>query len=189
MIKASLKKNGGKYELVIIDAPIHIDFTNHTISFKNCQEIEFGYDLDELAEEEYKHLKIKHKYVSQEEENHMFFRNSIQAFKDGFQKRDELSDDKFFSKDDLAKYIREYSSLLLNSIKDKAHPTPDTLPLPEDFVDSISVGEWDVEIVMKNSRTGKIIKSESELEWDEDGLCDVAIPKLDESGKLILKRI
>jgi hypothetical protein len=46
--------------------------------------------------------------------------------------------------------------------------------------------EIEVEIVMKNSRTGKIIKSESDLTWNEDGLCDRAVPKLDSDGCLIL---
>lgn len=180
MIKASLKKSGGKYGLIIMNAPIYIDFTNHSTSFKNCQEIEFGHDLNELA--------ILHASESTTDFP-LYNTPEFYSFKAGFQKRDELSDDKFFSKDDIAKYIREYSTLLLNSIKDKGHPTPNTLPLPEDFVDSISVGEWDVEVVFKNSRTGKVIKSESELEWDEDGKCDVAVPKLDGEGKLILKRI
>jgi hypothetical protein len=42
---------------------------------------------------------------------------------------------------------------------------------------------------MRNSRTGNIVKHDSDLEWDEDGLCDRAIPKLDSEGCLILKKI
>jgi hypothetical protein len=49
--------------------------------------------------------------------------------------------------------------------------------------------EIEVEIIMKNSRTGNIVKHDSDLEWDEDGLCDRAIPKLDSEGCLILKKI
>ena len=49
--------------------------------------------------------------------------------------------------------------------------------------------EWEVSVVMKNNRTGKIINSDFDLEWDEDGLCDRPIPKLDADGCLILKRI
>jgi hypothetical protein len=48
--------------------------------------------------------------------------------------------------------------------------------------------EIEVEIIMKNSRTGNIVKHDSDLEWDEDGLCDRAIPKLDSSGCLILTK-
>ena len=47
--------------------------------------------------------------------------------------------------------------------------------------------EWEVSVVMKNNRTGKIINSDFDLEWDEDGLCDRPIPKLDADGCLILK--
>ena len=43
--------------------------------------------------------------------------------------------------------------------------------------------------VTKSDRTGNIVKHDSDLEWDEDGLCDRAIPKLDSSGCLILKKI
>jgi hypothetical protein len=49
--------------------------------------------------------------------------------------------------------------------------------------------EIEVEIEMRNSRTGNIVKHDSDLEWDEDGLCDRAIPKLDSEGCLILKKI
>jgi len=48
--------------------------------------------------------------------------------------------------------------------------------------------EIEVEIILKNSRTGNIVKHDSDLEWDEDGLCDRAIPKLDSSGCLILTK-
>ncbi len=41
---------------------------------------------------------------------------------------------------------------------------------------------------MRNSRTGNIVKHDSDLEWDEDGLCDRAIPKLDSEGCLILTK-
>jgi hypothetical protein len=49
--------------------------------------------------------------------------------------------------------------------------------------------EIEVEVIMRNSRTGNIVKHDSDLEWDEDGLCDRAIPKLDSQGCLILKKI
>lgn len=56
------------------------------------------------------------------------------------------------------------------------------------FVKSLNKNEWDVEIVLKNSRTGAIINNiDFDLEWDEDGLCDRAIPKLDKDGCIILK--
>lgn len=49
--------------------------------------------------------------------------------------------------------------------------------------------EVEVKIIMKNSRTGRIIKSDLDLEWDEDGLSDRAVPKLDSSGFLMLEKI
>ena len=49
--------------------------------------------------------------------------------------------------------------------------------------------EIEVEVIMRNSRTGNIVKHDSDLEWDEDGLCDRAIPKLDSNGCLVLKKV
>ena len=57
------------------------------------------------------------------------------------------------------------------------------------FINSLQPTEIEVEVEMINSRTGKIVNSESDLEWDENGLCDMTILKLDESECLILKRI
>jgi len=48
--------------------------------------------------------------------------------------------------------------------------------------------EIEVVIEMVNNRTGKIINSDFDLDSDENGLCDIAIPKLDENDCLILKR-
>jgi hypothetical protein len=80
--------------------------------------------------------------------------------------------------------------LTLNNPKE----CPYSLPLlSKQNCDEIFWGLYDteieVEIEMRNSRTGNIVKHDSDLEWDEDGLCDRAIPKLDSTGCLILKKI
>ena len=69
------------------------------------------------------------------------------------------------------------------------HEQP-TIGRRDQYLESIQQPtEIDVEIEMRNSRTGNIVKHDSDLEWDEDGLCDRAIPKLDSEGCLILKKI
>lgn len=47
--------------------------------------------------------------------------------------------------------------------------------------------EIDVKIIMKNSRTGKISNG-SDLEWDENGLCDSLIPWKDMDGFIKLEK-
>jgi hypothetical protein len=101
------------------------------------------------------------------------------GFEDGFNKAMELNKDKVFTLEDIRKtyYVgyedgKSGATFFQQLIQSLQQPT-----------------EIEVEIVMKNSRTGKIIKSESDLEWDEDGLCDRAVPKLNSEGCLILKKI
>jgi hypothetical protein len=100
----------------------------------------------------------------------------------GSKKTMELNKDKMFTLENIDKAI-EWG--IVNGRKgDVTHYDIDN------FIQSIQQPtEIDVEIVMRNSRTGNIVKHDSDLEWDEDGLCDRAIPKLDSNGCLILKKI
>ena len=67
------------------------------LSLKNCQAIENGYDLDELADEYYKRLEVV-PYKSN-------------GFKSGFQKALEILGDKKFSADEIIKAYNEGWSL------------------------------------------------------------------------------
>ena len=142
------------------------------LSKQNCDEIFGVVDVDVLATEHYK-----------EYDNLPIIR--FNSFTKGFNKAMELHKDKVFTIEDMhdavmlgvcfenpgIQGISNYNEAKDLAIKRALKPI-----------------EIEVEIEMKNSRTGKVIKSEADLEWDEDGLCDRAIPKLDSDGCLILKR-
>jgi hypothetical protein len=97
----------------------------------------------------------------------------------GFNKAMEFNKDKVFTVKDVEKAIEYF-------VKNEFKLTEKNINIT---IYSIQNPKYlEVEVLMKNSRTGKIIESESELEWDEDGICDKAIPELDENGCLILKR-
>jgi len=104
-----------------------------------------------------------------------------------FNKAMELNKDKLFTLEDIERAINFGVHVEAGNIEIDYKKYGST---ENQFIQSLQQPtEIEVEIVMKNSRTGKIIKSEADLEWDEDGLCDKAIPKLDSSGNLILKKI
>lgn len=177
MNKYFLKKRDNEFWLesrsenhctVIAEQEPNVNDLTSKLSIKNCQAIERGWDLDELAD--------KHANQFMDGKDHFY------GFKAGFQKALEILGDKKFSEEDMSKawsegYHRKVDELNGNGLRyfDK-------------FIQSLQTTEWEVEVLMKNSRTGKVINSESDLSWNEDGLCDEAVPILDENGCLILKK-
>jgi hypothetical protein len=148
----------------------------YKLSIENCQAIERGYDLERTADI----------FGSNAKGNVDYKLGANYGFEKGFQYALELLGDKKFSEEDISKAIDfgvhvEAGNIDIDYKKYGTHQNQ--------FIQSIQQNEWDVVAVTKNSRTGKIIKSESDLTWDEDGLCDRAVPKLDSSGQLILKKI
>ena len=119
-----------------------------SLSQKNCQEIERGYDLDELANEEYL-------------DGYDTTKLCRLAFKDGFQKALEFMGDKEFSEKDIRIAFFHVQN----------EPTFDV------FKQSLQKTQWDVEVVMvpAMSNNGNVYYGD--------------IPKLDENGCLILKKL
>lgn len=141
----------------------------YKLSLKNCQAIERGYDLDELAEKEYPIFNLG---LSSTTSLHTLHQES---FKAGFQKALELMGDKKFSEEDMGKawsegYHRKVDELNGNGLRyfDK-------------FIQSLQQTEWDVEVVMECC--GKVYSQHC------DGICEHVKPLLDADGCLILKRI
>jgi hypothetical protein len=143
----------------------------HKLSLKNCDEIFGVVDVEKLAEDH--PLEVSNA-------SHGF------GIKDGiiygFNKAMELNKDKVFTLSDMKRAFncgRDLESIdRFENWRTFTH-----------FINSLQPTEIEVEVEMINSRTGKIVNSESDLEWDENGLCDMTIPKLDESECLILKKI
>ena len=116
------------------------------ISLKNCQAIELGYDLDELA------------VLSTKEETTIVGNQKMaQGFIKGFQKCLEILGDKKFSEDDMKEaYSRGFLQQGIKSFNS--------------LIQSLQQTEWDVEIVMdswfKNGHDGKIVDTNPKLDAD-----------------------
>ena len=143
------------------------------LSIINCESIEKGYSIEEIDA-----LFKKVPHTVQNEEDYWKCRA---GFITGFQTAMEILGDKKFSEEDM----RNAWDAALNQYL-MFHEIPATA-WREQHIQSLQQTEWDVVAITKNSRTGKIIKSESDLTWDEDGLCDSAVPVFDADGCLILK--
>jgi hypothetical protein len=133
------------------------------LSFKNCQAIERGYDLDELADENVSEIH---------EENTDFMFKDIyrEYFKEGFQKALELMGDKKYTNLDLIEAIAETWNKKKTTIQ---------------IIQSLQQTDWDVEIEMRS-------KDIDELRESNEGFLNnsnLYVPKLDADGCLILKRV
>ena len=166
-MKAKLvKKQEGWYNLYQNDIGIgstHTELQGYKLSLRNCQAIERGYDLNELAKIEYPICEVWN-------DEEALIREL--AFKKGFQKALEILGDKRFSEKDMSKawsegYHRKVDELNGNGLRyfDK-------------FIQSLQQTEWDVEVEMNFVGRGKHgVGSE----------VNHYLPKKDSNGCLILK--
>lgn len=136
---------------------------NDKLSLKNCQNIERGYDLDELIED------LFGKEISSDFD---YLEFDYHSFDLGFKKALELMGDKKFSDEDIKKVI-----FLCCNDEDSSEET---------IFESLQQTEWDVEIVMEpcyyDDSLGGFSSSYKEGMPTEQ-------PKLDSNGNLILKRV
>ena len=125
------------------------------LSFKNCQAIERGYDLDELA------IESSREYFIKPIESPIF----TFGYEEGFQKALELNNTKLYTLEDMM------------NCWNKALTFQDHKELFGYHIQSLKQKEWDVEVEMvpAMSNNGNVYYGD--------------IPKLDENGCLILKRI
>jgi hypothetical protein len=144
------------------------------LSIKNCEAIEHGYDLDELARDG----------VKFHEQDEIHRPNSEHLYKKGFQKAIELMGDKKFSED----YLKRMCSISFNFYK------------RNDLSDSELEEEWEnwLKNTIQSSQQPKEIEVEIEMECldpncdgiDKKGVCIPGDkPKLDSQGCLILKHV
>lgn len=108
----------------IVNEELAKDYEWYKLSLKNCQEIERGYDLDELA-------------MGYDLYENINFVGQMRTFKAGFQKALELMGDKKFSEDDLrlAMHFGKFG---------EANSQTTTIG----FIQSLQHVEWEVEIEM-----------------------------------------
>ena len=144
------------------------------LSLKNCQAIERGYDLDELAE------KACPDIIS----------SAHSAFKAGFQKALELMADKKFSEQDMYKMFIYGRSI--DTAKKHVKELEDK-PIDEffnDFIQSLQQNEWEVEVEMEKVKDEtKIVGAVKGVKGSGNKITTYkSVPKLDLDGCLILKR-
>ena len=162
-----LVKTGNDYILYSKDKTV-LGITSGTmegrmLSLKNCQAIENGYDLDELA----KSYAIRDD-ISDEFD---YVDGIMKHFKAGLQKALELLGDKKFTEDDIRKTI----FIVTNPL--------DTRYSSSEIISSLQPKEWDVEICCYIGNGDK--ESDS---FKDPLVTNTGIPKLDKDGCLILRR-
>jgi len=164
-MKAKLiKTSNGIYDLFegtrFISTTDSPDGTANKLSLKNCQAIELGYDLEELADE-----------FAKTKSSHSTFQNTHKRdFREGFQKALELMSNKKYSEENIKKMMKSASYGWFEADFDKHLAT-------------LQQTEWDVEIIEEC-----LDKDYDGV--DRKGDCiTTGKPKLDAEGCLILKRI
>jgi hypothetical protein len=137
------------------------------LSLKNCQEIERGYDLDELVLD----------YEKENEEHIQVDERQRQSFKAGFQKSLEVNDDKRFTLEDMM------------NCWNKALKFQDHKETLGEHIQSLQRTEWDVEVEMICPHPMDTYRCGLQYGCDGDG-CNHPnqVPYLDRDGCLILKR-
>lgn len=155
--------------------------TLQKLSFKNCQEIERGYDLDELA----KTIFPDKIFTTNEEYEIPIDGFPYQwGFKVGFQKALELMGGKKFSEEDMIKFMQFIISTeeLGNTSSVSASTAKYYIGK---FIDKQQQTEWDVEVEMVNTlENGYKNQPVNTIGFIAEYK---SVPKLDENGCLILK--
>ena len=145
----------------------------YSLSLKNCQEIENGYDLNELAKE---YAKQEFYDWGGEIYEQTFLDTKYLAFKEGFQKAFEILGDKKFTKEDMCTMMLKSAEWVNDGGEIDANK------LLNDTIQSLQQTEWDciVETTCDGMVTGLCMPE----------VCDCnIIPKLDADGCLILRKI
>ena len=154
----------------------------HQLSLKNCEDIENGYDLDEMSKEETR------KFLGHDvPENIMLFIAHSKMFQKSFQKALEILGNKKFSEDDVLKVVTHVlNELVLVDGFDKQYLFPESIYQETTTkCKSLQQTEWDCIIEMEC-----VIGCENLILNGENSLCcGNKKPKLDENGCLILKRV
>lgn len=175
-MKGKLNKVDNGWVLLVDNIMYATD--NDKLSIKNCQAIERGYDLDDLAKfYSASTVFIKGNEIPTDKQIEDAEHISEIAFKEGFKKCLEFFSEKYFTLDDIYTVFimgRECMEDKMNRYVTRIHePT-----------------EWDVEVEMICPHPSDTYRCGIQYGCDEDG-CNHPnqIPYLDADGCLILKRI
>jgi hypothetical protein len=158
----------------------HSTNDNHNVgklSFKNCQEIEIGYDLEELSENVYREYPTESKNSGFEynRDRHVFKKRK--AFIKGFEKCLEILGEKKFS-------VKDMEKLMFATIEFTEQKEGETYPFLKSFIQSLQPKEWDVEICCYVDSPSGWLDADS---FNSPLLTNIGEPKLDSNDCLILK--
>ena len=174
-MKGKLNKQGDRWVLYNEDSSkiaLSTESPFYKLSLKNCEAIERGYDLDELASE-----RLSTRFDENSGYHKFVF---VEAYKEGFQKALEILVDKKFSEEDMIKFMQ--FTISIEELGNTSSVSTSTAKYYLDnFTSNLQQTEWDVEIEMEyKQQLANGYKNQYE---------NVLVPKLDADGCLILKRI
>ena len=144
------------------------------LSIKNCQAIENGYDLDDLAEDS---VESCVNIYGEKIESGASELNQRKGFKKGFEKALEMNEGKLFTIPQVLKLCTDYYKIGATEV---GMPKEKRAILPKEILEDMQKlhwASWDVEIVQVPAKDDC---GPGETNWMN--------PKLDKEGKLILKR-
>lgn len=183
-MKAQLVKRQDRWDLYAEDgSKIGSSAPNpmNKLSIKNCQAIELGYDLNELAREVC-NITDPLRLDSQKYKQDPYFKI---GFVKGFQKALEILGDKNFSVEDIQNVIDSNNdSLVYQTVSENGDIS---FCLDEDvLIQSLQQTEWDVEVCCYVDNIDGWLDADS---FNSPHITSTGIPKLDSDGCLILKRV
>jgi hypothetical protein len=175
-----LAKTGNDYILYSKDNNV-LGITSGTIegrklSLHNCEDIERGYDLENLSRE-----RLSTRFDENSGYHKFVF---VEAYKEGFLKAMEILGDKKFS-------VKDMEKLMFATIEFTEQKEGETYPFLKSFIQSLQPKEWDVEIQMENKQqlTNGYKNQPDNVIGFITAYENVVVPKLDSDGCLILRRI
>ena len=177
-----LAKTGNDYILYSKDNNV-LGITSGTIegrklSLHNCEDIERGYDLENLSRE-----RLSTRFDENSGYHKFVF---VEAYKEGFLKAMEIIGDKMYTESHMAYMMAKTCEFVENHL--------DRISSVEFFnntIKSLQPKEWDVEIQMENKQqlTNGYKNQPDNVIGFIAAYENVVVPKLDDDGCLILRRI
>ena len=180
-----LVKTGNDYILYSKDKTV-LGITSGTmegrmLSLKNCEAIANGYDLDEVVEDIVKTI------VPNDRGEDIWYGTSMAVGKLCFKTAIEILGDKKFSEEDMKKAMNK---IVTSTYSNKGDDVFDLFieihreKYMDEYIQSLQQTEWDVEICCYIGNGDK--ESDS---FKDPLVTNTGIPKLDNNGCLILRRI
>ena len=182
-----IKRSETDYRLYVNEIPFATTDNSpyKKLSLKNCQAIENGYDLDELAKAD---ADLRYNQLGEED----LWLTRVTGIEYGFNLALEILGNKKFSEDDVLKVVTHVlNELVLVDGFDKQYLFPESIYQESTTkCKSLQQTEWDVEIEMICPHPMDTYRCGLQYGCDEGG-CNhpEQVPYLDADGCLILKRI